>query len=552
MNKYPLTPQQVPLYNEITKDIVETIERIKSKEGIKDGSFYFIQGKAGVGKTEFAKKLFHFCWKNYGIAVGCSATALAATIYESANFETTHSLFKIPVDLDDDNEDEKDIQCGLNEDDGNKERIELLNNTSLIIWDECCSNNVKIFDSVYKSSYGFKNTVVVCLGSYEQILPILRGHPSKFEIFNSCLCKSHYWKKFNISVLKNNLRVVRTDEVIDGINVSEHFEYFIDAISQNSILPVSSNYFGESNINYDKPLLDQNGYYIPTDILEDTNYYKFKNLKIFTTEQKISDEEFLINNQSSTIDKNLKDSINFLYPNGFMNSDKIDNYVVAAVNDRIYYWNEEIQKLNTNKLHIIIASNKFAEVDDPFHNLMDLFSVEKINENLINHNVPLHKLLLKVGDICLLCVNYSKRFGLTKNRKVIIVEITAKKIAVIIANDSSNIGIVWIPRLKFLFRTKNGSSFSIIRTQFPFRLAYCLTYNKSQGQSSKGVIMDVTYPPFAHGHLYVALTRCRFYKRIAFYGLESQVHRDEHNEIDYINIQSIMHKEVLQEFNQLT
>ena len=195
--------------------------------------------------------------------------------------------FKIPVDLDDDNEDEIDIQCGLNEDDGNKERIELLNNTSLIIWDECCSNNVKIFDSVYKSSYGFKNTVVVCLGSYEQILPILRGHPSKFEIFNSCLCKSHYWKKFDISVLKNNLRVVRTDEVIDGINVSEHFEYFIDAISQNSILPISSNYFGESNINYDKPLLDQNGYYIPTDILEDTNYYKFKNLKIFTTEQNI-------------------------------------------------------------------------------------------------------------------------------------------------------------------------------------------------------------------------------------------------------------------------
>ena len=172
MNKFPLTPQQVPLYNKITKDIVDSIERIRSKEGIKGGSFYFIQGKAGVGKTEFAKKLFHFCLKDSGIAVECSATALAATIYENANFETTHSLFKILVDLDDDNEDEKDIQCGLNEDDGNKGRIELLNNTSLIIWDECCSNNVKIFDSVYKSSYGFKNTVVVCLGSYEQILPI--------------------------------------------------------------------------------------------------------------------------------------------------------------------------------------------------------------------------------------------------------------------------------------------------------------------------------------------------------------------------------------------
>ena len=48
----------------------------------------------------------------------------ASTIYENSNFETTHSLFKIPVDLD------YDIQNGLNEDDGNKQRIELLNNTS--------------------------------------------------------------------------------------------------------------------------------------------------------------------------------------------------------------------------------------------------------------------------------------------------------------------------------------------------------------------------------------------------------------------------------------
>ena len=89
--------------------------------------------------------------------------------------------------------------------------------------------------------------------------------------------------------------------------------------------------------------------------------------------------------------------------------------------------------------------------------------------------------------VCLSFINYSKRFGVTKNRKVIIEDIKINRIGVTIAN-------MWIPR-----------------TQFPFRLAYCLTYNKIQGQSSKGVIMDVTYPPFPHGHLYVALTRCRFY-----------------------------------------
>ena len=64
------------------------------------------------------------------INFSCKSRTTASTIYENANFETTHSLFKIPVDLDDDNEDEKDIQNGLNEDDGNKQRIDLLNKTS--------------------------------------------------------------------------------------------------------------------------------------------------------------------------------------------------------------------------------------------------------------------------------------------------------------------------------------------------------------------------------------------------------------------------------------
>ena len=64
------------------------------------------------------------------INCSCKRNSTASTIYENANFETTHCLFKIPVDLDNDNEDEKDIQNGLNEDDGNKQQIELLNNTS--------------------------------------------------------------------------------------------------------------------------------------------------------------------------------------------------------------------------------------------------------------------------------------------------------------------------------------------------------------------------------------------------------------------------------------
>ena len=54
----------------------------------------------------------------------------------------------------------------------------------------------------------------------------------------------------------------------------------------------------------------------------------------------------------------------------------------------------------------------------------------------------------------------------------------------------------------------------MMRTQFPLRLAYCMSFNKSQGQTLQRVLMDITTPPFSHGHLYVALSRVTLYSNI--------------------------------------
>ena len=90
-----------------------------------------------------------------------------------------------------------------------------------------------------------------------------------------------------------------------------------------------------------------------------------------------------------------------------------------------------------------------------------------MNEKLINHDVPVHKLVLKIDDICLLSVNYYRKIGLTKNRKVIIKSIDYKKIAIVIAGKSNynETDWIWIPRIKFRFRYNNGNSFAILRTQ---------------------------------------------------------------------------------------
>lgn len=49
--------------------------------------------------------------------------------------------------------------------------------------------------------------------------------------------------------------------------------------------------------------------------------------------------------------------------------------------------------------------------------------------------------------------------------------------------------------------------FTLRRAQFPVRLAFAMSINKAQGQSLNHVGIDLTTPVFAHGQLYVALSR---------------------------------------------
>jgi len=73
-----------------------------------------------------------------------------------------------------------------------------------------------------------------------------------------------------------------------------------------------------------------------------------------------------------------------------------------------------------------------------------------------------------------------------------------------------------IPRIIFKFTASKSSGIEILRRQFPIRLAYALTINKSQGQTLDIVGVDLREHVFSHGQLYVALSRARESKNICF------------------------------------
>jgi hypothetical protein len=58
---------------------------------------------------------------------------------------------------------------------------------------------------------------------------------------------------------------------------------------------------------------------------------------------------------TDTINPNVEQTLEFLYLQGFKNSDRINSYVVAVTNNLIYFWNK--YKITFNLIHIFIIAN---------------------------------------------------------------------------------------------------------------------------------------------------------------------------------------------------
>ena len=94
--------------------------------------------------------------------------------------------------------------------------------------------------------------------------------------------------------------------------------------------------------------------------------------------------------------------------------------------------------------------------------------------------------------------------GIVNGRKGIVRAISSRIVDVEIIGDGSP--LVRIPRITFEVKVgKDGMTFH--RKQFPLRVCYAMTINKSQGQTLSRVGLHLRDDVFCHGQLYVALSR---------------------------------------------
>ena len=93
------------------------------------------------------------------------------------------------------------------------------------------------------------------------------------------------------------------------------------------------------------------------------------------------------------------------------------------------------------------------------------------------------KLFLKVGTPVLLLRNLDPANGLCNGTRLLITRLGGRVIEGKILTGSCAGNTVFIPRIALTSESHIGLPFILRRVQFPIRLAFGMTINKSQGQS---------------------------------------------------------------------
>ncbi|GAA0175333.1 hypothetical protein LIER_28523 [Lithospermum erythrorhizon] len=76
---------------------------------------------------------------------------------------------------------------------------------------------------------------------------------------------------------------------------------------------------------------------------------------------------------------------------------------------------------------------------------------------------------------------------------------------------------VWIPKIPLEPNPSDNKYLIPFVRQFPLRLCYAMTINKSQGQTLDCVGIYLCQPVFSHGQLYVALSRAKTGDNVRFF-----------------------------------
>jgi hypothetical protein len=461
-------------FNDDQKAALDTIVSAV-EDGEPQNFCFFLQGPAGTGKTFIYNTLCNY-FRSKQMIVACVASSGIASLL-LPNGRTSHFLFKIPLLI------ASDSTCSIRK---NSELAEYLRKTDLIIWDEVPMQNKHCFEAVDRALKDIKScdklfggVPVVLGGDFAQIPPVVRNG-DRPQIVDASIRNSYIWSKCQVLRLSKNMRV-------QGSHFND--ELYKAWLSQ---LPYNP-YYQNNNVS------------IPA--------YIYRTNELDELIERVYPADQLSNPDT--------------YPALFGSSS-----ILASQNITV----DDINKLILNRMpgeqHTLFSVDR-ADVSnsDDTDASNELFQVTtEYLQSLNPPNFPRSKLQLKIGSVVMLLRNLNVQAGLCNGTRMLVREVGAYTLQVSIINSANpdDINIIHcIPRIT-LSTLEGELSFTLTRKQFPVRLCFAMTINKSQGQSLSRVGIDLRYPTFTHGQLYVAFSRSKDWQNVSV--LFSQDNRTQKTE----------------------
>ncbi|XP_052157095.1 uncharacterized protein LOC127774827 isoform X2 [Oryza glaberrima] len=172
------------------------------------GHTFFVYGYGGTGKTFLWNTLLNSVRAQGKIALAVASSGIASLLLPGGH--TPHSRFKIPLDI------HEHSLCSIKK---NTHLAQLVQQTSLVIWDEAPVNHRHCFEALDRTlrdilasndpslaNRQFGGITVVLGGDFRQTLLVL-PHARKQEILSSSITRSHLWLNCILMRLTENMRL---------------------------------------------------------------------------------------------------------------------------------------------------------------------------------------------------------------------------------------------------------------------------------------------------------------------------------------------------------